>query len=296
MIIVLFGCQQIAKDIIDFIIDEGSHQLVQVIEQDEERDYIFGDLVREHCLKRSIPTIRFNNKIDADFIRKLNPDIIFSIYYRKIIPQAVLDIPRLGCVNIHPAELPKYRGPNPTYFSVLNGDKTAGTTLHYIDKGMDTGDIIAQKISSVDDRTGFELNKHMMSVGVELFKENYHDIMNGTNKRTPQDNSKASCIIPFRNNFRYINWMNTPETIINHMRAHAPPYAGSISQTNDGTEVMFESAVGLNSNRNSRGPGYFEVMGDKILVQTFTTPLCINKWKVLSGELKASGRFISGVP
>jgi len=284
------GCQQIAKDIIDFIVEDGTHNLVGVIEHDEERDRVFGKLVREHCADKGIQTYRIENKEALlAHVKSAMPDIIFSIYYRKIIPQSVIDTPPMGCINIHPAALPRYRGPNPTYFSVLNGDETAGTTIHYIDAGMDTGDIIAQKLTAVEERTGFELNKHMMNVGVELFKDNYRAIMSGVNSRKKQDDSIATCVVPLRSENRYISWMKTAEQIVQHIRAHAPPYASCIARTENSEVSVMEARV-LNQNRSSRGPGCYEIQQDgHIIVQTHAKPLLITKW---TGNISPKGRFI----
>ena len=221
--ILIFGCQAIAIDIIQMVRGFESvgfwndgyvfPKLVGVVTHDEERDKIFQhESVSEYCFVNSIPSIRME-KVSSEVIAALDPDIIFSVYYRKIIPKSVLKIPRLGCINIHPGMLPKYRGPNPTYWSVRNGDLVAGTTIHYMDEGMDTGDIIAQKGVAIRNMTGYELNNQMMKVGADLFRDNFVDIMCERNNRIPQKNSLAMCVIPFKNNFRYIDWNQSQKII-----------------------------------------------------------------------------------
>ena len=156
--IVVFGCQKIAIDVIDFIrngseivgIDDDGcivcQKLIGVVTHDEYRDKLFSDeSVEEYCSRNNVPSLRFDGKVKLDAIISWNPDIIFSIYYRKILPKEIIDLPKIGVINIHPADLPKNRGPNPTYWVVRRGDDYAFTTLHYIDEGMDTGDIIASK-------------------------------------------------------------------------------------------------------------------------------------------------------
>lgn len=78
-------------------------------------------------------------------LRALNPDLIIVIAYGKILPQAVLDIPKYGVINVHASLLPKYRGAAPVQRSIIDGEETTGVTIMQLDAGMDTGNIIAQK-------------------------------------------------------------------------------------------------------------------------------------------------------
>jgi len=302
MRIVLFGCQKITIDILEFLISTGQAP-VAVITHDEERDKLFAELsVADYCFLKGIPTLRFDKKVDANMIAACNPDIIISTYYRKILSKDIIDLPKLGCINIHPGLLPRDRGPNPTYWNVLRGDEYAGTTLHYIDEGMDTGDILAQASMKVDDRTGFELNRDIMDLGVKLFKDNFHHIVSGTTCGRVQNNSEATCNIMFRNNFRYIDWCQPAEAIVQHIRAHAPPYGGSIGWWNNKfndtpTEIIVNKVLVVEEERNVKGPGSFELMNSPtsniLKVQTSTRPVVIEIDRHLGRE---TGRFVSGVP
>ena len=83
-----------------------------------------------------------NNEDFIGEIKSLNPDVICVVAYGKILPKELLDIPKMGCINVHGSLLPKYRGAAPIQWSVLNGDKETGITTMYMDVGMDTGDMI----------------------------------------------------------------------------------------------------------------------------------------------------------
>lgn len=160
---------------------------------------------------------------------------------------------------------------------------------------MDTGDIIAQKQTEVCGRTGFMLNRDIMELGVRLFKEQFEMIMSGRNDRMPQDNRMATCNTKFSNNLRYIDWCQPAESIINHVRAHAPPYACSLT-TKKEKVIRIEEAVKYGGERNSKGPGsYKRVGGLEYIVQTHTTPVKIVA-NVDDCPLITKGRFNSGVP
>jgi methionyl-tRNA formyltransferase len=314
MKILLFGCQKIAVDVIKVILD-SEYDLVGVITCDEERDRLFGDeLVSEFCFANNISSFRPDDNKPLityyDMIASLKPDIMFSIYYRRILPKDIIDLPRLGCINLHPGLLPLDRAANPTYWNVRRGDKEAGTTLHYIEEGMDTGDIIAQDKMKIENRTGFELNNDIMDLGVKLFKNNFNAIMNETNIRVPQDNSQATCNIKFNNNMRYIDWCQSAENIINHIRAHARPYIGSLAYTKSGVKIAIHKAELLKDiRRNDKGPGSFvSTSSGSLIVQTHTTPILLTDFvyvgdKFFSYKLTnngncaiTKGRFLSGVP
>lgn len=313
MKILFFGCQKVAIDILRDILD-SPHEIVGVVTHDEDRDLLYSDeLVQDFCFKNRLPSIRIpDNKKVSDYMslfESLQPDIIFSIYYRRLLPASLVNLPQLGSVNLHPSLLPLDRGPNPTYWVVRRGDAVTGTTLHYLDEGMDTGDIIAQKSISVLNMNGYQLNKSLMQHGARLFKEQFPLIMVGANDRKPQNNAIATCNVKFKNNMRYIDWCQPAENVIGHIRAHANPYPGSIAVTNRGSKILLHDAEIYGSERSSGGPGSVcvkEIRGDKgLVIQTQTKPIFVssehlgfmdNDYAPDLYNPRINTRFISGVP
>ena len=120
-------------------------------------------------------------------IKNLNPDVICVVAYGKILPKEILEIPRLGCINVHGSLLPKYRGAAPIQWAVLNGDKTTGITTMYMDEGMDTGDIILkQEVEIGEDETTGELWDRLSKIGGELLVKTLKEIEKGTAPREKQ--------------------------------------------------------------------------------------------------------------
>lgn len=124
-------------------------------------------------------------------ITEHNIDLLFSIYYDKILKKDLISALPYGIVNIHLSALPKYRGIAPVTFAIINGEEEHGVSLHYIDEGVDRGDVIAQRKINIKDLNANEAFELATKECIELFRDSIDDILKGTNKRTVQDNSKA---------------------------------------------------------------------------------------------------------
>jgi len=127
-----------------------------------------------------------------DKIKALNPDIILTICWGFLLKPELIELPPLGCINMHMAYLPFNRGKNPNVWPIIDGTP-AGVTLHYIDAGIDTGDIIAQvnvSVESID--TGQTVYQKIINESVSLFKTAWPKIRSGSAERTPQDNYQAT--------------------------------------------------------------------------------------------------------
>lgn len=120
-------------------------------------------------------------------IKELNPDVICVVAYGKILPKEILDIPSLGCINLHASLLPKYRGAAPIQWAVLNGDKKTGLSTMYMNERMDEGDIIFQEETEIGDyETTGELWDRLEKQGADLLVKTLKEIEKGTAPRTPQ--------------------------------------------------------------------------------------------------------------
>jgi methionyl-tRNA formyltransferase len=133
-------------------IKDGANVAIVYTHEDDPSEEIWFRSVKKIAEKNNIP-VRTPAKIGApeiEELRQIAPELVFSFYYRAMIPKEVLDIPRLGAYNIHGALLPKYRGRACVNWAVLNGEKETGATLHVMTEFADRGDIIAQKAVPID--------------------------------------------------------------------------------------------------------------------------------------------------
>ena len=133
---------------------------------------------------------------EADFIARLKaaaPDVIVVVAFGQILPEEILNIPRYGCINVHASLLPAYRGAAPIQWAVIDGLKETGVTTMYMDKGLDTGDIIEQrKLELDDDETGGSLFDRLAALGGEIIVDTLEKLESGTANRIKQDDSKSN--------------------------------------------------------------------------------------------------------
>jgi len=175
-------------------------------------------------------------------IKKLNPDIILTIYWGFILKSEIIKIPLKGCINIHLAYLPFNRGKNPNVWPILDGTP-AGVTMHYIDSKIDTGDIISQMLVPVESiDTGESLYRKLEKVSVALFIETWSKIKNSTNQRIKQDNSIAT--LKYSRDFEKLNIIDVNKTytgkkLIDILRAKTfPPNRGVIFIDENGKKIQ----------------------------------------------------------
>lgn len=149
-------------------------------------------------------------------IRELNPELIAVVAYGRILPTEILEIPPLGCINIHGSILPKYRGSAPIQWAVLNGEKRTGVTAMYMAKEMDAGDIIDIAETEIGEtETSGELFDRLMVMGAELLVKTVSSIAAGTATRTPQDHSAATFAPPIKKDLCPIDWNVSGREILN---------------------------------------------------------------------------------
>lgn len=187
--------------------------------------------VKEYAVEKGLkifqPERITKNDEFKDEIRALEPDLVCVVSYGIILPKSFLKIPKLGCINVHPSMLPKYRGPAPIQWAVLNGDKTTGVTIMYLDEGMDSGDIIRQKEVEIDkDETTGELWDRLSFIGADLLLETVNEINNGIIKREVQP--KEYTLAPMINkDMSKIEWKSKPSFDLKNLVRGLNPFMGT---------------------------------------------------------------------
>ncbi len=204
-----------------------------------------------------------------DILKSMSPDIILSCYYRNLVKQQVLDIPKIAAVNLHGSLLPAYRGRCPVNWQIINGEKLAGVTLHHMVLKADAGDIIAQQSVEIsDDDTALTLFKKMEQAGDKVLYSTIPKLLDGTAPRIPQDESKASYFGGRRPEDGIIDWNKDARSIYNLIRGVTWPYPGAFTYLNDGTQLTIWWAVPRLQEGEILAPGTVTNKEGRFLVQT----------------------------
>ncbi len=230
MKIVFMGTPDFAEESLKAIY-EANYEIIGVVTNPDRPKgrgmKMVASPVKEFAIKKDLkifqPQKVRNNEEFINEIKALNPDVICVVAYGKILPKEILEIPKLGCINVHASLLPQYRGAAPIQWAVLNGDKTTGITTMYMDEGMDTGDmILKEKVTIGEDETTGELWDRLSKLGGELLVKTLKDIENGTATRTKQE-GEFSMAPMLNKEMAKINWEEqTAEQIKNLVRGLNP--------------------------------------------------------------------------
>lgn len=229
MKVVFMGTPDIAATCLKQILADG-FQVVAVYTQPDRpkgrgMKMVYSP-VKEVALAEGIPVYQPENFRDEEAVQTLaalQPDVIAVVAYGRILPQKVLDIPKLGCVNIHASLLPQYRGSAPYQWAVLDGLKETGVTAQHMAAKMDAGDIIdVAKTPIGENETAGELLDRLAVLGAELLSRTLTKFQNGTAVGTPQDESRVSFAPMLDKSMCPIDWSKPARKVHDHVRGLHP--------------------------------------------------------------------------
>ena len=189
--------------------------------------------IKEYALEHNLTVLqpeKIKTSETEEQLKKLAPDLIVVVAFGQILSKAILDIPQLGCINVHASLLPKYRGAAPIHWSIINGETKTGITTMYMDVGLDTGDMILKEEVSISAKmnTG-ELHDTLMNIGAKTLLQTIKQIAEGSVVRNKQNDAKASYAPLLTKELERINWLLPAQEIYNLVRGLNPwPVAFSI--------------------------------------------------------------------
>ncbi len=182
--------------------------------------------VKQYALEAGLTVYQPAKMRDGEalsILQRLKPDLIAVAAYGKILPVDILELPRLGCVNVHSSLLPKYRGAAPINWAILNGDDETGVTIMYMAEGMDTGDILTQAVTPIDiNENAAQLFDRLAQMGAELLVETVEGLETGTVKPVPQDESRASHASMLSREQSPMDWGRTARQLHDQVRGLFP--------------------------------------------------------------------------
>lgn len=195
--ILFLGTPKIAAEVLDFLVNEGFNVIGAVSQIDRETDRkgrLLPTEVKTVCLKHNLPIYQYEKiRNHIDEIKEIDPDLILTLAYGQIVPQAILDIPKHGCINLHGSLLPKYRGAAPIQRVLFNGETKTGFTLMEMVKAMDAGRMYHKEEVIIDQNDNYSsLYEKMIECAKRTVLNCLDDYLEGKLEGVPQDESEVT--------------------------------------------------------------------------------------------------------
>lgn len=248
-----------------------------------EGERVWYPSVAELAANHGIPIIKAN-KVAGDTelrerIRKISPDLFVVASFRNILDAELLAIPRRGAINLHMAPLPMYRGAHPENWAIINGEREMGYTVHFLDEGIDTGDIIDQAaVPILPEDNILSLTFKLAHAAPSLLVDVLWRLKEDRITRTPQRESEASFYPPRKPSDGLIDWSQGSKNIHNLVRALARPYPGAFTFL-DGRKLTVWSLRANGGGTCNASPGtILEISSQGILVETGDKPVYLTEY------------------
>jgi methionyl-tRNA formyltransferase len=230
MILAFCGTPRFAVPTLEKLVDAGHSVPLVVTQPDRPRGRgmeMTASPVKDAAVHLGIPFVQpaaiKNNPEFRERLAAIHPDAIIVVGYGRIIPQWMIDLPRLGNLNLHASLLPKYRGAAPIQWAIASGESVTGVTTMRIDAGLDTGDILMQReISIALEDTAELLGPKLASIGADLMVETLRGLENGQLLAIPQDDSQATLAPILKKEDGRMDFARSAADLFNRLRGFQP--------------------------------------------------------------------------
>ena len=295
--VVFMGTPDFAVPVLEGLIE--NYEVVGVVSQPDKRvgrkQELVNTPIKEVALKHNILVFQ-PEKIKEDYedILKLNPDIIVTCAYGQIIPSAILDYPRLGCINVHASLLPKLRGGAPIHKAIIDDYGTTGVTIMYMDKKMDNGDIISTSETEILDSDNLEsLHDRLSIMGRDLLLQTMPSIINGTNKRIKQNEEEVTYAYNIKREEEHIDFSKTSREVFNLIRGLCPvPSSNAIL---DEKEMKIYKSIISSKNYNGEYGEIVDITKEGIVVKTGDAAIILTEVKPFGKKKMDANSYVNGI-
>lgn len=258
--ILFMGTPDFAECSLKALVEDGQNVVGVVTQPDKQKGRgmkVQVSDVKRYALEKSLavyqPETLKDNAI-LGLLEQLNPDIIVVVAYGKILPEYVLKFPKYGCINVHGSLLPEYRGASPIQRAVIDGKSISGVTTMYMDKGLDTGDILLTREYEIGENTTTgEAFDDLAGIGAELLLETLAGLEAGTIKPVKQDDGRATYAEKITKEECKVDFNENATSVHNKIRGLAP-FPGAFCYQNEKMLKLCESRI-ANEDGNFGTPG-----------------------------------------
>ena len=295
--VIFMGTPNFAVPILSQLIKNTN--VILVVSQPDREKNRKGNLIEtpiKQLAKENNIDVYQPSKIKEEYqkIVDLKPDLIVTCAYGQIIPESILNCPKYGCINVHGSLLPKLRGGAPIHHAIIDGEKETGMTIMYMDKQMDSGDIISQaSIPILDDDNLDTMYDKMSLLGAKLLIDTLPSIIDGTNNRIKQESSKVTFGYNITKEEEKIDFNNTSKNIHNQIRGLSS-IPGAYCFLEEKRMKVYESIITNEKSKNS--PGTIEKIDKNgIYVNTLDNLILLKDIKLEGKKRCKVSDFINGI-
>jgi methionyl-tRNA formyltransferase len=252
--------------------------------------------VKKAAIRLKRPMIQPSSLRDEaarEALRAARADFFIVVAFGHILTQTILDMPSRGCINVHASLLPRYRGPAPIHWAVINGDKESGVTTMMMDKGLDTGDILLMEHAPIaPSDTAGSLHDRLANLGARLLCRTLDGFAEGSIQRTPQDHTQATYAPLLKKTDGLIDW-NKPAVQIEYFIRGMNPWPGAFTFWGNRRLKVFRAA--MSPMTAAAPPGtILKAMADELTVATGREALAIFEIQEASGSRLPVSEFLRG--
>lgn len=233
MRVLFFGYSQIGHRAVRLLVEQGHEVLCVVTHRDDPHENRWYRTPAEAARELGLRVVYAEDLASGseELARELTPDLVLSVFYRKMLPEGVLAAAKVAALNLHPSLLPAYRGRAPINWVLVNGERETGITLHHMVRRADAGDVVGQRRIPIAPReTALSLYLKVEEAGIDLLREMLPRVADGTAPRRPQDDAGASQFGGRRPDDGRIDWSWPAARVDSLVRAVAPPWPGAFGE------------------------------------------------------------------
>ncbi len=251
--------------------------------------------IKEYANSVGIPVFQpIDIRKDYERVTSAKADLIVTCAYGQIIPEAILNNPELGCINVHASLLPKLRGGAPIHHAIIDGYNETGVTIMYMDKKMDTGDIISQKSCPIEITDNVEtLHDKLSKIGADLLIETLTNIMVGSVQRIKQNDEEATYAWNIKREEEHINFNKTATEVYNQIRGLYPFPTGYCLINNEETKIL-EAYIGEKDSDFSSST-ICDITKDAIGISTKDKLIYVTKIKPFGKKAMLVKDYLNGI-
>lgn len=267
--VLFFGFSDVGYQCLKLLLERGCNVVAVFTHDTDPHEKQWFESAENLARQNNIPVYKpksLKSKEWEDLVKGLEPDLILSLYYRNFIPPSIFKLAKLGAYNMHGSYLPAYRGRAPLNWSIINGEDHCGVTLHVLEEGFDTGDMVdRQRVDIAPDEYVADVTPRITKAAVNVLGRSLNSLLSGNPKLEKQDLSKVSYFGKRTPEMGEIDFSKSAREVFNLVRAVSRPFPGAFFDSNGGRVRVWRGHVGAELPDQDKGKICGKILSEKPL-------------------------------